>query len=198
MVLRLFVLQAQYRKPIDFTDDAIAAAQNSWETLKDGLLFGYKFGENLGWSDVADESFGDPAAMRIDRASDAVQRFQVAMDDDINTSGALAVIFELAKELRRQGNVISHTGQADANADELRSHWQTLVCLAQILGLEATPPETTMDGLSDDAIAALAEQRIAAKKAKNFAEADRIRNELKAQGITLIDKPGGVTDWIRE
>jgi cysteinyl-tRNA synthetase len=198
MVLRLFVLQAQYRKPIDFTDDAIMAAQNSWDTLKDGLLFGYQFGEKLGWSDVTDGAFGDPAAMRIDRDREAVQRFQTAMDDDINTSGALAVIFELAKELRRQGNVISHTGQADANADELRSHWQTLVCLAQVLGLEATPEETSADGLSEAAIATWVDQRAAAKKAKNFAEADRIRDELKTQGITLIDKPGGVTDWIRE
>ncbi len=55
-VLRLFVLQAQYRKPIDFTDEAIASARNGWETLRDGLTFGYRHGKDLGWSDGGDES----------------------------------------------------------------------------------------------------------------------------------------------
>lgn len=198
MAIRLFVLQAQYRKPIDFTAEAIQAAQNSWETLTDGLLFGYDVGEALGWADRGDRSFGDPAAMHIDRSSDAVQRFQQAMDDDINTPGGLAVVFELAKELRRQGNVIRHTGKPDAAADELRNQWQTLVCLAQVLGLEAKPKdEDASTGIDDAAISLLIQQRLAAKQAKNFAEADRIREQLQTQGITLIDKPGGVTDWIR-
>ncbi|MFQ3616598.1 MAG: cysteine--tRNA ligase, partial [Cyanobacteriota bacterium] len=56
---------------------------------------------------------------------------------------------------------------------------------------------TEPDGLSDADIAALVQQRAEAKRAKNWAEGDRIRDELKAQGITLIDKPGGVTEWIR-
>lgn len=51
MVLRLFVLQAHYRKPIDFSDEAIASAQNGWHTLKEGLLFGHQFGKQLGWTD---------------------------------------------------------------------------------------------------------------------------------------------------
>jgi cysteinyl-tRNA synthetase len=198
MAIRLFVLQAQYRKPIDFTAEAIQAAQNSWDTLREGLLFGYEWGERLGWGDRSDVAFGDAAAMRIDRDQAVVQRFQQAMDDDLNTPGGLAVLFELAKELRRQGNVIRHTGQPDAAADGLRGQWQTLVCLAQVLGLEATPAqEEPSEGLSDDAIATWIDQRRAAKQAKNFGEADRIREHLKQQGITLIDKPGGITDWIR-
>jgi cysteinyl-tRNA synthetase len=199
MAVRLFLMQGQYRKPVDFTEEAIAAAKNGWQTLSEGLLFGYDFGQKLGWADVDDPVFNNPAAMRIDRESEAVQQFQAAMDDDFNTAGALAVLFDLAKELRRAGNLITHTGEADTDADTLRQQWQTLVCLAQVLGLAAEPasPESSEAGPPDEEITALIEQRKAARAAKNFAESDRIRDELQAQGITLIDKPGGVTEWYR-
>lgn len=199
MVIRLFLLQGQYRKPVDFTADAIASTQNSWVTLTEGLLFGYQYGKHVGWLDVEDKDFGNPAAMRIDRANAAVEEFQTAMDDDFNTSGALAVLFDLAKELRRAGNLITHEGKADTDSDTLRQQWQILVCLAQVLGLEAQPQDTQPSeaGLADAAVEDLIAQRNAARKAKNFAEADRIRDELQAQGITLLDKAGGITNWHR-
>lgn len=199
MALRLFLLQGQYRKPVDFTDAAIASASNSWHTLKEGLLFGYQYGAKLGWADTDNAEFGDPAAMRCDRDTAPVQQFQTAMDDDFNTSGALVVLFDLAKELRRAGNVIVHTGAADRDGDTLRQQWQTLVCLSQVLGLAAKPdaPTATPDGLSDAAIADLVAQRVEARKAKNFAESDRLRDILQAEGIVLIDKPGGTTEWRR-
>jgi cysteinyl-tRNA synthetase len=65
--------------------------------------------------------------MRIDRETNPVQAFQTAMDDDFNTAGALAVLFDLAKELRRAGNLITHAGKADTASDVLRQQWQTLV-----------------------------------------------------------------------
>jgi cysteinyl-tRNA synthetase len=120
------------------------------------------------------------------------------MDDDFNSPGAIAVLFELAKELQKEGNRLSHEGKTAIDSQTLRQQWQTLVVLAQVLGLEAEPEVEAASGLSDEAIEAKIQERRAAKKAKNFAEADRIRAELKEQGITLIDKPGGVTDWIRE
>ncbi|MBD2465635.1 cysteine--tRNA ligase [Oscillatoria sp. FACHB-1407] len=201
MAVRLFVLMAQYRKPIDFTDEAIASAQNAWNTLKEGLLFGYKYGQQLGYTDVNDSSFGNSEYMRIPDDSDAVKRFQTAMDDDINTAGAIAVLFELAKDLQKEGNRLSHEGKTTADPQTLRSHWQTLVVLAQVLGLEANPdelqPEKPSD-VTDAEIGTMIQQRLEARKAKNWAESDRIRDDLKAKGIVLIDKPGGVTDWIRE
>jgi cysteinyl-tRNA synthetase len=199
MAVRLFLLQGQYRKPVDFTQESMEAAQNSWSTLQEGLLFGYQFGPKLSWPDVEDESFGNPDAMGIDRETEPVRAFQTAMDDDFNTAGGLAVLFDLAKDLRRAGNLITHAGQADTDADTLRQQWQTLVCLAQVLGLEARPTASSPieGGLSDGEIEALLEQRREARKAKNFAESDRIRDELQAQGITLIDKAGGVTEWHR-
>ena len=197
MVLRLFVLMAHYRKPIDFTDEAIASANNSWETLKEGLLFGYQYGAQLSWPDRQDPNFGNSANMRIDLQSDPVQRFQAAMDDDFNTSSGVAVLFELAKALGREGNLLVHQGKTEVDAQTLRAQWQTLLCLAQVLGLEATPESPVTDGLSDADIEAQIQQRQEARKAKNWAESDRIRDELKAQGITLVDQPGGITTWHR-
>ncbi len=199
MVLRLFILQAQYRKPIDFTDAAIASAQNSWDTLQEGLRFGMHHGNALGWTDVDDPAFMDPAAMRIAPDSDNRHRFQVAMDDDLNTSAALVVLFELAKELRRQSNLIVHDGKPDRDPQDLRQTWQTLVVLAAVLGLQVTieAPSPATQGLTDAEIEAFVQQRQAARSAKNWAESDRIRDYLQTQGITLIDKAGGVTLWHR-
>ncbi len=183
MVIRFFVLQASYRKPIDFTNEALSAAQNGWETLKDGLLFGFKLNSAL--------------EGEIDRTSQTVQEFQAAMDDDFNTSGALAALFSVAKELQRQGNILVHEGKTDTAPDILQVQWKTLVELAKVLGLEAEPEAESSGGLSDSEIETLIQQRKDAKKAKDFAEADRIRNDLQVQGITLIDKPGGEVIWHR-
>lgn len=192
MAVRLFVLQAHYRKPIDFTDEAIAAATNGWHTLKEGLLFGYEYGKQLGWENRAGGSEGEKPLTRY------IERFQQAVDDDFNFPGGLAILFELAKELRRQGNLLVHQGKTDTPPEQLQQHWHTLVALAQVLGLEAQwREETTVnDGLSDGEIDSMIQQRQAARKAKNFAEADSIRNRLQVQGITLIDSPDG-TRWHR-
>jgi len=198
MVLRLFFLQAHYRKPVDFTEESFLSARNSWDTLREGLLFGYEYGAALGWSDVQAESFGQPNPAQVP-SSDAVDRFRTAMDDDFNTAGAVAVLFELAKELRREGNLITHQGQAQADAQTLREIWNTLLVLGDVLGLMAQPEsaEAAAEGLSDEAIEALIQQRAEARKAKNFAESDRIRDELQAQGVVLLDQAGGVTRWHR-
>jgi cysteinyl-tRNA synthetase len=190
MALRVFVLQAQYRKPIDFMGEAIAAAQNSWNTLKEGLLFEADYGEALGWKDKTDSpSFN----------TEAVERFQGAMDDDFNSPGGLAVLFELAKELRRAGNLITHQGQADRVSEALRQDWQTLVSLAQVLGLEAVavPEAAPADDGGDSVIEAMIQARCAARKAKDFKESDRLRDLLNAEKIVLIDQPDGSTRWHR-
>ncbi|WP_072622564.1 cysteine--tRNA ligase [Spirulina major] len=188
MVLRLFVLQAQYRKPLDFTEEAIASAENAWHTLKDGLRFGLEYGDRLGWH--------QPDR----RETDYTRRFRSVMDQDINTPNGLAVLFELAKELRRVKNILVHEGEMPSNTGDLEAQWRTLVELAGVLGLDATlndgePAEVS--GLSDGEIDGWIAQRTAARNAKNFAESDRIRDHLKAQGIVLVDTPTGTT-WHRE
>ena len=188
MAVRMFVMQSQYRMPLDFTEDALSAAKRGWATLNEGLRFSAQYGDKLGWNEALSE---------LD--NDAVEQFQTSMDDDFNTPGAVAVLFGLAKELQRQGNLIVHEGQSDTDSAQLQQQWQTLTQLAGVLGLETEALEETdlAGGLSDSDIESLINQRAAAKKDKNYAESDRIRDDLKAQGITLIDKPGGITDWHR-
>jgi cysteinyl-tRNA synthetase len=186
MAVRLLILGAHYRKPIDFTDEALQAATNGWHTLREGLCFGYRY-----LAERAGESSDPPLE----------NRFTEVVNHDFNFAGGLAVLFEIAKELRKEGNNLTHTGKTETGLEELATKWRTLVKLAAVLGLEIAPETQeppSEDGISEAEIEALIQQRAEAKKAKNYAESDRIREELKARGIGLIDRPGGVTNWIRE
>jgi cysteinyl-tRNA synthetase len=189
--LRLFVLQAHYRKPLDFTEDAIASAENAWKTLKEGLLFGYQYGQGL-------RTREEKLIPNAPCPNPYVESFQRGMDDDFNTPTALAVLFELAKELRRQGNLLTHQGKTNTPSETIKQQWQTLVHLAQVLGLEAVPKDETdakQERLSNADIETLIQQRQNARKGRNFAASDLIRDQLQAVGITLIDKPDGTTVW---
>ena len=193
MAVRLFVFMAQYRSQIDFTEEAIASAKNGWQTLKEGLVFGSQHGSKLGW-DV------DKIDYLTEQDSTLVQQFQTAMDDDFNTPGALTVLFELAKELGKEGNVLVHQGKTETPAELLQQKWVTLVHLAGVLGLELGPEaetEISVGGLTDGEIEVMIQQRKDARKARDFAEGDRIRDELKDNGITLIDQKDATTIWHR-
>ena len=125
------------------------------------------------------------------------QRFISAMNDDLNSSGGLAVLFDLAKPLRALANRLDRGEEAVLHEPELKaleSRWILLRQLAAVLGLRSEAE--TASSLDDGAIDAAIVARKAAKAAKNYAEADRIRDELVAQGVELIDKPGGITEWI--
>ena len=188
MAVRLLVLQTQYRKPIDFSDQAIAGATNGWHTLKEGLVFGVRYGRKLGW---------EPENIPLP-ISETVERFKETVDNDFNFPGGLVILFELAKDLGREGNIIVHEGKTPTPPEKLQQEWQTLVTLAGVLGLEAQA-EIKSDnntGLSDTDIEAKIQQRKEARKAKNFTQADCIRDELQAQGVTLIDSKEG-TRWHR-
>jgi len=198
MAFRLFVLQAHYRKPIDFTAEALEAAESGWKTLKEALQYGSKFVGLSGW-----QSDG-----QVELDSSAVDRFNEAMDDDFNTPIALSVLFELAKELRREGNLLVHGQEREMTVQQLQKRWQTFEKLLNVLGLEINVGSGEVDpeldisgartgGLTDSEIEALIKKRQEARKAKNWKESDRIRDELQAQGINLIDQPGGVTRWHR-
>ncbi len=195
MTLRLFVLQAHYRKPLDFTGEALAAAATGWKGLDAALGLAGRHGAGLGWGAPAT---GEPTGELAAELAGARGRFAAAMDDDLNTSAALAVLFELARPLRALANRLERGDtEADtaAEAAELQPRWQLLSELAGVLGLEAeAPAEPAADG---GAIQQRIEERRAAKAARDFATADRIRAELAAEGIELIDRPGGVTDWVR-
>ena len=193
MAVRLFVLMAQYRKPIDFTDDGILAATNGWHTLKEGLFFGDQHGKKLKW----DESNLTQKPKSQIQNSD-IDRFKATVNDDFNFPGGLAIIFELAKELNREGNIIIHQGKTETPACELLQKWQTLMTLADVLGLTAQPEveNPVNNGISDVDIEELIQKRQIARKAKNFAQSDQIRDQLLTKGVTLIDSKEG-TRWHR-
>ena len=197
MAVRLFILQAQYRKPVDFNDKALSGATNGWSTLKEGLLFGDRYGEKLGFEISPPAPFLQEEGSR-DMDNNAIAKFKNAVDDDFNFAGGLAVLFEIAKNLEKESNLIVHEEESKTPIAELEQQWRTLVHLSTVLGFEAQlESDNDTDGLSDADIDALVQQRLEAKQNKDYGESDRIRDELQAQGITLIDKPGGVTIWNR-
>ena len=207
MTLRLFTLQAHYRKPLDFTDAALDAAATGWKGLNAAL--GLATGQGDASSITPAQSPSDPAALPPSLA-EARQRFASAMDDDLNTSAALAVLFELAKPLRSLANRIERgdrTAAAEAQQPTLQQQAALLSELGAVLGLRrelsapsrdrsATDPSAA-EQPSDTDIESLIEERLAAKRARDFQRADAIRDQLRQQGIELIDQPGGRCEWLR-
>ncbi|EKU97730.1 cysteinyl-tRNA synthetase [Leptolyngbya sp. PCC 7375] len=194
MAVRLFVLQGHYRKPLDFTKDAIAASINSWQTLKVGLLFGHHHRAALSWPAANIQSCPQEPSSE----DPWVERFRTAMDDDLNTSGALAVLFDLAKGLQREGNRLVHEGQTQSSPERLWQQWQTLLHLAQVLGLEVKADSDThvvAGELDEGAIADLIQQRQTARQQRDFITADDIRDQLAAVGVTVVDQPDGAVRW---
>jgi cysteinyl-tRNA synthetase len=131
-------------------------------------------------------------------ANQWTQAFQAAVDDDFNFAGGLAILFELAKTLRAEANRLRYEGTTQVDSQVLQTQWVTLVSLAGILGLAVAPTTTApTGGLSDGEIDDLVNQRIQARQNKDYAEGDRLRDLLQAQGITVVDKAGGITEWFR-
>lgn len=179
--IRFLMISCQYRSPINYSFDAIAQCKASLErmyTCRNNLDFALKNAK-----EASDENDNEIMALIDKRKSEFVD----AMEDDLNTADAIGVVFELVRDINSNVNegVKSKAlvEYAIAAFDEL----------TEVLGLLYNR-ETK--GSLDDEIEALIEQRNAARKAKNWAEADRIRDELKAQGIVLEDTAQGVK-WHR-
>jgi cysteinyl-tRNA synthetase len=168
-VVRFFILRAHYRSPLNYSDAHLDDARRSLDSLYFALR------------DVP------PVTVDIDWDNEFASRFAAAMDEDFDSHGAIAVLFELAGAVNRQRDA--------ATSGLLRA-------LGGILGLLQRDPmvylrgDAGQSGLDESAIEKGIADRAAAKKARNFAEADRIRDELKAAGIALDDGPQGTT-WRR-
>ncbi len=180
-VVRYFILASHYHSPLNYAEDSL-------ENAKAALTRFYTALKDL-----------PPATAPVPADSGGViatyeQSFFAAMDDDFNTPVALAVLFDLARDINRlQATDPSH---AHALGGELRK-------LAGILGLLQREPQAFLQGspvaadtLPVEQIEALIRQRVEARKNKQWAESDRVRDELKAKGVILEDS-GGVTTWRR-
>ena len=168
-VVRFFIVRAHYRSPLNYSDSHLDDARQALTRLYTALK---------GW---------EVETQAIDWNAPNAARFRAAMDDDFNTPEAVAVFFELANELNK-----SHAAQ---DARLLRSLGATLGLLQRDANafLQALPAE---GGLAEAEIEALIAARITARKAKDFREADRVRDELLERGVVLEDTAQGTT-WRR-
>ena len=179
-VLRFFMLNAHYRSPLNFSADLMEAAKNALERITDAAA-------NLKDRKAAaqTETATDAEKELLAQAQEFVKKFEEAMDDDFNTADALAAIFELVK--------FANTNVSEASSAEFAGTLlDTMVKLCDVLGLKAVKTEEILDKEIEDLIA----ERQEARKAKNFARADEIRDELLAKGIILKDTREGVK-WKR-
>ena len=171
--VRYFILTSQYRSPLNYDDEHLDNARGALTRFYTAMR-------------------GLPAAEPTG-GEGFVERFHEAMDDDFNTPEALAVLFDLVREINRLRS--EEVDRAAALAAELRR-------LGGVLGILQDDPEHYLrggveeSGLSDDQIDGLIRQRHTAKAEKNWVEADKIRDQLKDQGVVLEDGPQGTT-WRR-
>ena len=179
--VRFFMLSAQYRSPLNYSRDSLIMAQNSLErlyTAESNLEFLVKNGPD---GDMTPEEKAFTDTFDTYR-----EKFDAAMDDDLNTADAISVIFELVRAINIAVEKAPTKALAQACLDMLHE-------FTDVLGLLYNKKEESLD----ETVEAMIRARQAARKAKNFAEADRIRDELKAMGITLMDTPQGVK-WSKD
>ncbi len=178
--VRLYLLSGHYRTQIDFRDELVEQAKVALERLRNTasrLLY------IAGHSSTPDVTASE--GQLLEDLATYRQRFIAKMDDDFNTADGIAVIFELARELNTKVGETASTGLA-TGAHAL------LIELANVLGLLEQLPLTDQSGHLDQEIQALVDARQAARKAKNWAESDRLRDQLSAMGILLEDTSQGV------
>ncbi len=180
-VIRYFIVSSHYRSPVNFSDFALKEAK----TTLSRFYHAFKTYQQV---------YGEKTVETLDDA--LVERFNSAMRDDFNTSEAIAVLFEIIKAL--------NSAVKEENAEQSAIYYSTLRHLTHILGLVQHNVDDFLKsdigqealGLTEEQIADFIQQRVDAKKGKDFAKADEIRQSLLAQGVVLEDTRQGTT-WRR-
>lgn len=182
--IRMFMLMSHYRSPLNYSGDILMQAKSALERLstsKANLEFFEKHGK--------DGDMTETEKRFVESLSNYRDRFCEVMDDDLNTADAVSVIFELVREINSAVSPSTDPTKALAYAcNEIFSE------LSEVIGI----PFAEADEAVDADIEAMIESRQAARRARNFAEADRIRDELKAMGILLEDTPQGVKYFYKD
>ena len=179
-VLRFFMLSAHYRSPLNFSAELMEAAKNGLERIITAVA---RLDQMLKASTM--EELTEEEKTVLSEAEEFVTKFEAAMEDDFNTADAISAVFELVK----LSNINAKETSSKTLLTELK---KKIVTLCDVLGIITEKKEEMLD--SD--IEALIEERQAARKAKNFARADEIRNQLLEKGIILEDTRQGVV-WKR-
>ncbi|HJD04514.1 MAG TPA: cysteine--tRNA ligase [Candidatus Mediterraneibacter caccogallinarum] len=179
-VLRFFMLSAHYRSPLNFSAELM-------ESARSGLNRIVTAAENLKFliGNASAEKMTEEEKEKFEKSKEYVDSFEKAMDDDFNTADAIAAVFELVK-------YINTTADGESSGEYLESLLKRLVSLTDVLGIIVEKEDEILDA----DIEALIAERQAARKEKNFARADQIRDELLAKGIILEDTREGVK-WKR-
>lgn len=177
-VIRFFMMQAHYRNPINFDNDLLESARAGLERLRSTL-------ENV--KHRRGESADGGSGEGREAAERAKERFLEEMDDDFNTANAVSVLFDLARDANK------YMQQPQTSIASLDAIVETMTEIGSVLGVSLEKEEEMLD----EDIEQLLEERVEARKNKNFARADEIRDQLENDGILLEDTPQG-TRWKRK
>lgn len=174
--IRAYILGTHYRSPLPWTEEGVDAAERGLERLRAAV------------KDAVPPTTPDGAAIStLDQsASETRKKFIAAMDDDLNTAGALSTLYDLARDINRA------RGEG-ASPQELASAQATLKELASVLGLTLQEPKRAVSADESEEINALVAERNALRAAKKYADADKVRAQLTEMGIELTDSAQGTT-----
>lgn len=201
--LRFFLVTAQYRSPLDFSDQNVKEAESGLDRIYTALarIDEIVAGVSADKLAVNEKNLKDGERELLEKAESFPARFREAMDDDFNTAQVLGNIFDLVRAVNR---VLAEGGKISANLKAILAKTRSALDEAgEVLGIFRTRPEEYLEnakerkleelGITREEIETLIEERTAARKARDFARSDEIRDALLDRNIVLLDSAQGTT-----